>query len=107
MNADKKNTINQSQKPDYYGFVGISGSVTLDERIDLTRFRYPRINLLRFAEILRSNSVTTISGGSTRDKTKLLESPKEKSIFLETQRSSYLIDYASSNVTDPLIPTKP
>lgn len=100
MNADKKNTINQSQKPDYYGFVGISGSVTLDERIDLTRFRYPRINLLRFAEILRSNSVTTISGGSTRDKTKLLESPKEKSIFLETQRSSYLIDYAYSNALD-------
>ncbi len=100
MNADEKNAINQSQKPDYYGFVGISGSVTLDEHLDLTRFRYPRINLLRFAEILRSNSVTTISGGGSKGETKLLELPKEKSIFLETQRSSYLIDYAYSNALD-------
>ena len=100
MNADKKNTINQNQQPDYYGFVGISGSFTLDKPLDLTKFQYPRINLRQFGELLRSNSVLALSDGSSKGKTNLLELPKEKSIFLETQRSSYLIDYAYLNALD-------
>lgn len=117
-------SINQDQKPEYYGFIGISGSFTLNEPLDLTKFKFQRINpkdnqynapqshgkdstkssfsridLTEFAELLRNNSAFGIPDTTSKAKP-LLNSPAEMEIFLETIRSSYLMDYAYVDALD-------
>lgn len=80
----------------YYGFIGISSSITLDRLLKLSKFQFDRKNLLELSKILIDNKIPTLSQNTY----KLLKKSEEKKIFLEEQRNSYLIDYAYSKILD-------
>ncbi|MGP6207953.1 hypothetical protein ACNF42_08010 [Cuniculiplasma sp. SKW3] len=92
---DAKNQL-RFKSPSCYGIIGISGAITLDMPLELSRFQYERKNLLEFSEILANNKISrTPQLGN-----KLVKPPNERNIFLEEQRSSYMLDYAYSRILD-------
>ncbi len=88
---------NDLQQCQYYGFVGISCSITLSSEFERNKFTWRHINIKELSEkiiSLRSQTKGNIKSAL------ITPPPSEARIFLEEMRSSYQIPYEYTKILD-------